>query len=229
MSAKPLLPAMPVASHLPLMASLLRASALALALGAGLQGCVPVLATGAVVGVLSATDRRTVGAQTEDESIGWKVVQIASRYGDRAHINGTSYNRKLVLTGEVPDEATKAEVVAAARAIPNVREVWDELVIGFNSSHSSRVNDAYVTSKVRGRFVDSSQFSVNHVKAFTEAKVVYLLGLLTAREASAVTEVARSTAGVSKVVSLIEIISDAEARRLDKTGSGEKTSGAGQN
>lgn len=184
-----------------------------------LQGCIPVVATGVVVGALAANDRRTLGSQTEDESIGWKISnRLSERFGDRLHVNATSYNRKVVLTGELPDEAMRADVLALVRRTENVAGVWDELVVAPSSSMGARTTDTYITSKVRARFLDSGQFSANHVKAFTEAKTVYLLGILTAREASAAVEVARTTAGVVKVVSLIEIISDAEARRLDNQG-----------
>lgn len=184
-----------------------------------LQGCVPVVATGVVVGALAANDRRSLGTQTEDESIGWKVGnRLSERFGSRIHVNATCYNRKLVLTGELPEEAMRAEVLAVARRTENVQAVWDEMVVAPISSVGARTADTYVTSKVRARFLDSGQFSANHVKAFTEAKVVYLLGMLTNREASAAIEVARTTAGVTKVVSLLEIISDTEARRLDNQG-----------
>ena len=181
-----------------------------------LQGCFPVVAAGFGTGVLAAIDRRSVGAQTEDETIEWKALARASeRAGDKAHVNATSFNRKLLLTGEAASPEIKAEIERAVAAIPNVVRVYNELAIAGASSLSARSNDAYITSKVKARFIDANRFNVNLVKVVTEANTVFLLGLVTQREADAAIELARTTAGVMKVVNVMEIISEAKARELD--------------
>ncbi|MCX8145981.1 MAG: BON domain-containing protein [Azovibrio sp.] len=181
-----------------------------------LQGCFGVAVAGATVGVLAAADRRSLGVQTDDEAIELKATSRLSKdIRDRAHVNFTSYNRRVLLTGEVPDEATKARVADEVSRIENVQGVWNELVVAGNSSLSSRSNDAYITSKVKARFIDANQFAANHVKVVTEAGTVFLLGIVTEREAQAAVQVARTTAGVRKVVNVMQIVSDAEARRID--------------
>lgn len=197
------------------MKKLLLATLLAAALPT-LTGCVPVIATGAAVGTLAALDRRSVGTQTEDEGIEWKIAgRIAEQFGDRAHVNQTSFNRRVLITGEVPDEATRAEIERLAAATPNVRGVWNELQVGPPSAFSTRSNDAYITSKVKARFIDSNRFRANLVKVVTETGAVYLMGLVTQAEADAAVQIARTTAGVRKVVNVMEIITPQQARELD--------------
>jgi len=172
-----------------------------------LHGCVPVIVGGAAAtGVVVAEDRRTVGTLTEDESI---ELKASSRIGDRlksAHVNVTSYNRMVLLTGEVPDASAKAAAEKIARAVENVRSVINELQVAGNSALSSRANDSYVTSKVKARFIDGQRFNAVHVKVVTESNVVYLLGLVKKQEANDATEIARTTAGVQRVVRVFEYI-----------------------
>lgn len=180
----------------------------ALGLVPQLQGCVEMAVVGAGAAVLAADDRRSVGAQAEDKDIALRAEsRVGDRYGDKVHVNVTSYNRNVLLTGEAPDAATKTEVERIMREIPNVRGVVNEIQIAGVSSFSARGNDSYLTSKVKARFLDnSSSFSVNHVKVVTEAGVVYLLGLVTRKEAEAAVEIARTTGGVQKVVRVFEYI-----------------------
>jgi osmotically-inducible protein OsmY len=181
-----------------------------------LQGCVPVVAAGVTTGVLATFDRRSLGAQTEDETIEWKASsRVSEKFGDKVHINYTSYNRKVLLTGEVPSAEIKSEAEAIVSAVTNVQGVYNELAIGVITAYSARSNDAYITSKVKGRFVDANRFNAIHVKVVTEAGNVYLMGLVTQREADAAVEVTRTTSGVKKVINVMEIISDAKARELD--------------
>ncbi len=182
-----------------------------------LQGCIPVAAGGAAVaGAVMVTDRRTSGTYVEDEGIEWKVSShIKDRFGDATHVNVTSYNRNVLLTGETPDERTRNELSAIASKVENVRGIVNEAVVGPISSLSARGNDSLITSNVKARFVDANRFSANHVKVVTEANVVFLLGLVTRAEADAATEVARTSQGVRKVVRVFEYINDAEARRID--------------
>ncbi len=201
----------------------------ALLLGAtvvpALQGCFPVVAAGVTTGVLATVDRRSLGAQTEDESIEWKAsARAKEKYGDQAHLNFTSFNRKVLMTGEVPTAEAKAEVERIVAAIPNVQGTHNELTVGPVTSYSDRSNDSFITSKVKTRSVDSGKFNPVHVKVVTEAGVAFLLGMVTQPEADAAINVARTTAGVKKVVNLLEIITPAKARELDvnQTNNGNK-------
>ena len=181
-----------------------------------LSGCVAAVATGATAGALAVIDRRSFGTQTEDEGIEWKILGNAmNKYGEKVHLNQTSYNRKVLLSGEVPDEQTREEIGRMAAGVPNVQQVWNELQIGAPSSFQNRSNDAFITSKVKGRFVDGGKFRANLVKVVTEAGTVFLLGMATRQEADSAIEIARTTAGVKKVVNLMEIISADQAKRLD--------------
>ncbi len=172
-----------------------------------LQGCFPVVATGAGTGVLMAEDRRTSGTFIEDQGIELKASnRLDEKFKDTVHINITSYNRTILMTGEVPTDAAKQEAEKIVRGVPNVGNVLNELAIGGNSSYTSRSNDSYLTSKVKVRFVDLGKFQANHVKVVTENNVVYLLGLVTRKEAENAVEIARTTGGVQKVVKLFEYI-----------------------
>jgi len=188
-----------------------------------LQGCFPVVAAGVGTGVSAAVDRRSLGTQTEDESIEWKASsRVGDKLKDRGHFNFTSYNRKVLLTGEVVSEDVRMEAERVVSSIPNVQGVYNELTVGPSSSLTNRSNDAFITSKVKGRSVDSGKFNALHLKVVTEAGTVFLLGLLTQAEADAAIHVARTTAGVKKVVPLIEIIAPAKARELDVAQSSKK-------
>lgn len=179
-----------------------------LGLAPQLQGCVEMAVVGVGAAILAANDRRSVGAQTEDQEIELRgSSRINDRFGEKVHINVTGYNRNALLSGEAPDAATKEQIEKIVREIPNVRGVVNEIQIAALSSYSARGNDSYLTSKVKARFVDNSgAFSVNHVKVVTEAGVVYLLGLVTRKEADAAAEIARTTGDVRKVVRVFEYI-----------------------
>ena len=135
-----------------------------------LSGCVPLVVGAAVGGTaLVATDRRSVGAQADDEAIELKIAeQRNTRYGDRVHVNVTSYNGIVLLTGEVPDEATKRDIAQLARGTDRVRAVHDEIAVRPNTPMSERTNDTYLTGLVKSRFVEKNQFSATHVKVVTE-------------------------------------------------------------
>jgi len=176
-------------------------------LAANLSACVPVAAGAAAEGGLIASDRRTSGAYVEDEAIEWKAVkQINNTLGDKAHVNVTSYNRNVLLTGEVADEAAKQKVESLIKGIENVRTVTNELTIGMLSSITARGNDSYLTSKVKARMLAENKFSANYVKVVTEAGAVYLMGLVTRKEADDAVEIARGTDGVEKVVKVFEYV-----------------------
>lgn len=181
-----------------------------------LQGCFPVVAAGVTSGVMATVDRRSLGTQTEDETIEWKAsAQVSEKLGDKAHLNFTSYNRKVLMTGEVPNEDAKSEAERIVGGLPNVQGVHNELVVGPASSFTNRSNDSFITSKIKSRSVDSGKFNPVHVKVVTEAGSAFLLGMVTQAEADAAINVARTTAGVKKVVNLMEIITPAKARELD--------------
>ena len=171
-----------------------------------LQGCAEtVIAVGAGAVVMSATDRRSTGAQVDDEGIELRVTnRVDERFGDKVHVNVTSYNYVVLLTGEVPDASTRSEVEKIARAAPGVRSVANELQVAGVSSFGARTNDSYITSKVKARFLDIGHFNPNHVKVVTEANAVYLMGIVTQAEADQAVEIARTTSGVLKVVKIFE-------------------------
>ncbi|MCK9987193.1 MAG: hypothetical protein AzoDbin1_03665 [Azoarcus sp.] len=201
----------------------LQASRRTLLLGLGaaatlplLQGCFPLVAGGVGAGAAMVADRRTSGAYVEDEGIEWRTSSaLRDRLGDAVHINVTSFNRNVLLTGEAPSEAHRAEAERVAGGIANVKGIVNEIQVAGTSSLTSRGNDSLITSKVKARFVDSAQFSANHIKVVTEAGTVFLLGIVTRREADAATEVARRTDGVRKVVRVFEYITDQQARQLE--------------
>lgn len=173
-----------------------------------LHGCAPLVIGGAAAGgVMVAQDRRTVGTVTEDEGIELKTAgRISERYRDGVHVNVTSFNRSVLLTGEVPDAATRTEIERIARGVENVRNVYNETVVSGVTSFTARSNDGIITSKVKGRFVDAGKFNALHVKVVTENNVVYLMGLVKRQEAADATEIARTTSGVQKVVRVFEYL-----------------------
>lgn len=181
-----------------------------------LQGCFPAVVAGAAVGVMSIHDRRSTGTQTDDETTEWRAkATIPEQYKAQSRVNFTSYNRRLLITGEVPNEDAKSAIEAAARKIEGVREIYNELGIGQVSSLSSRSNDSFIDSKVKGRLVDSNQISANHIKVVTERGITYLMGVVNEREAKVAITVARTTTGVLKVVNIMEVLSEEDIRRLD--------------
>jgi osmotically-inducible protein OsmY len=181
-----------------------------------LAGCFGAVAVGAGSGALMLVDRRVSETYLADEGIEIRAAnRIGERFGDRAHVNVTSYNRMVLLTGEVPDAAAKAEAEKIASTVPNVKSISNELAIAGPTSFGGRSNDTYITSKVKARFVDHNQFAANHVKVVTEAGVVFLLGLVTQPEANSAVEIARTTGGVQKVVRVFEIISADQAKMMD--------------
>jgi osmotically-inducible protein OsmY len=171
-----------------------------------LQGCeLALLGAGGAAAYSAIDDRRTTGMQIEDERI--ELVagnRVGERFGEKVHFNATSYNRWVLLTGEVADEKTRGEIEKIILAIPNVRGAANELQVAGISSLGSRTNDSFITSKVKGRFVDALSFRPVHVKVVTEASIVYLMGVVTDKEAEEAVEIARTTGGVRKVVKIFE-------------------------
>lgn len=190
-----------------------------LALVAGLAqlaGCAPLLLGGAVVGgSLVVTDRRSSAAQLEDQVIEVKAnSRIRETVGERGRASSTSYNRLVLLTGDVVTEADKAAIEQAVSKVDNVKSIVNELAVSGSLSLGSRTNDALISTKVKASIVDSKDLYANSVKVVTERGVVYLLGRVTEREATQAANVARGVAGVQKVVRVFEILSDAELAEL---------------
>ena len=183
-----------------------------------LQGCIEMAIGTAVVGTLAATDRRTLGAQTEDKEIVIKAeTRIPQLVGSAGHVNIASLNRKVLLTGEVRDEAMKAAVEREIFTISGVATIVNELLVGGPSDYTSRSTDALITGKVKASFVDEKNLYANSIKVVTERGIVYLLGRVTQREANLATEIARGVSGVQKVVKVFELITDDELRQMSTT------------
>ncbi len=176
---------------------------------ASLQGCIPLFAAGAAAGTgaLIAEDRRTSGTYLDDEGIELKVGnRVSEKFKDNTHVNATSYNKVVLLTGEVATAAAKSEIGGIATAVPGVRFVVNELVVGNVTTLTQRSGDTYTTTRVKTRFIDGSRFQANHVKVVTEAGVVYLMGIVKRAEAKAAGELASSVSGVKKVVQVFEYL-----------------------
>ena len=184
-------------------------------LAASLSACAPMVVGGALMGSLVATDRRTSGAQLEDEGIELRAAsRIRENLGDRVHISVTSYNRQVLLTGEVPSAQDRALAEQIVAKVENVRSTVNELAVLGNTTLTQRSSDVLVTARVRAGLVDARDLFANAFKVVTERGTTYLMGRVTQREADRATEVVRTTQGVQKVVRLLEIISEDELKAL---------------
>jgi osmotically-inducible protein OsmY len=193
----------------------LAATLLAVAALTALPGCAPLILGGAMVGsVLVATDRRTTGAQVEDQGIELKAGNLVKELATLGHVNVTSYNRMLLLTGEVPDEAQRSRVELALGKIENVKSVVNELAVSGNSSTTSRANDLQLGLKVKASFVDAKDVFANATKVVVERGHVYLMGRVTEREATRAADLASRVPGVAKVVRVFELISEEELAKI---------------
>ncbi|MEP7083733.1 MAG: BON domain-containing protein [Betaproteobacteria bacterium] len=169
-----------------------------------LPGCFPLVATGMGAAVLVADDRRTTGAIIDDETIENKaLIRIQQRHSE-AHVNVTSYNRIVLITGEARNAEIRSDIERMVREVENVRSVQNELSVAMTSTMMLRGNDSVQTSKVKARFVESNKFRANHVKVVTENGIVYLMGLVKRQEAQDAADIARSTGGVQRVVRIFE-------------------------
>jgi osmotically-inducible protein OsmY len=185
----------------------------AAACAAALAGCTaPLLVGGAVAGGAAVVlDRRSTGTQVEDQAIELKAMnRVREAVGDRAHVNVTSYNRQVLLTGEAPSEADRTAIEQAVSRVDNVRTIVNELAVMAPSSLSARSNDAILTTKVKATYVDAKDLHAQAVKVVTERGIVYLMGRVTEREAERATDLARRVAGVQKVVRVFETLTEAE-------------------
>lgn len=182
-----------------------------------LQGCFPVIVGAVGAGVYAATDRRSLGAQADDKVIGARVSsRIEDALSQRAHVNVTSFNRKVLVTGEVPDEASRQKAEQIARSVDNVQSVVADLEIGGMTPQSARNNDAFITARVKAELVKPKDLFANAYKVVTEKRIVYLMGRVTQREGERAAEIVRGTPGVAKVVKVFDYITEEELAQLRK-------------
>ena len=184
---------------------------------ATLQGCIELVAGGAAGGaVVVAADRRTNAAMLEDEGIELKAQSRISdnfkRYSDTIHVNVTSYDRNVLITGEVPSEEVRSGIEKIVKDVQNVRSITNELVVAEPTSLGSRSNDTLITTKVKSRFIEARKFQPNWVKVVTENKVVYLMGIVNHAEADDAAKIASTTSGVEKVVKVFEYTDEADTK-----------------
>ena len=187
-------------------------------LALSLQGCFGVLAGGMLAGTFAASDRRTLGAQTEDKAIVVKgESNLMNVLPGGSHVNVTSFNRHVLLSGEVPDEAAKALAEREINSISGVEHVFNELAVSGSSSFSSRSSDALITSKVLASLVDAKDLYANAFKITTERGIVYMMGRVTQREGQVAAKVASGVNGVQKVVTLYDYISEDDVKAITQS------------
>jgi osmotically-inducible protein OsmY len=194
-----------------------------------LAGCAPVIVGVAVVGgAMIASDRRSSGAQLDDEVIERKAKgRLAEAIPDeRAAINTNSYNRMVLLSGEVPNEADKITAEQVVARIDTVLSVVNELTVGQPETFNERTNDSYITTKVKASLVDAKDLLANSIKIVTHRRVVYLMGRVSEQEANRATEIARGVSGVRKVVRVLEILTPAEVAAMQAKSQAAAASGA---
>ncbi|MBU3627358.1 BON domain-containing protein [Polynucleobacter sp. AP-Reno-20A-A9] len=197
---------------------------IALLIVAQLTACGVLAVGGVAAGATVLADRRTPGVQAIDKGIELEAGNaLAKRFGDNAHINVTSFNQKVLLTGEVKDADIKGEAGAYVKAMKNARSVFNELVIGPNSSYTSRANDSYLESKIKTQMVFTDKLPSNSMVIVAEGSSVYLMGILTQSEADLAKKIASNTNGVKDVYVYFDIISEEEKVRLEKQGKADQT------
>ncbi len=186
-------------------ASWLGAALLAAGTALALTGCVPVVVAGAAAGVMVATDRRSTGAQVDDETIELKLAKaITDKYGSDVHVNAISYNGIVLLVGQVPSTVIQDELTQLAKSTDRVRLVENDTTIGAATDFNARANDTATTGKVKARMIEAAKFAPNHVKVVTERGIVYLMGIVTRQEADDAAQIAATTSGVARVVKVFE-------------------------
>lgn len=172
-----------------------------------LTACAPILIGGAVTAVALTEDRRSSGAFVDDENIENRaLLKVKSRFGDQVHVNITSYNRHVLLSGEATSDAVKRGVEDEVSTVPGIKRVFNEMAVGPQAGVIAVSNDTRLTTIVKTRFLEANRFQANHVKVITEANVVFLMGIVKRAEADAATQLASTTSGVSRVVRLFEYL-----------------------
>ncbi|MBU3616444.1 BON domain-containing protein [Polynucleobacter sp. JS-Polo-80-F4] len=204
--------------------SLLRRFLLTTLVASQITGCAVVAVGGVAAGATIMADRRTPAVQAIDKGIELQAENaLAKRFGDNAHINVTSFNQKVLLTGEVKDADIKGEADAYVKAMKNARSVFNDLVVGPNSTYTSRANDSYLESKIKSQMIFTDQLPSNSMAIVAEGSSVYLMGILTQSEADLAKKVASNTSGVKDVFVYFDIISVEEKKRLEKQGKADQT------
>ena len=204
--------------------SFLRKLFLATLVVSQLSACAVVAVGGVAAGAAVMADRRTPAVQAIDKGIELEAENaLAKRFGDNAHINVTSFNQKVLLTGEVKDADIKGDAGAYVKAMKNARSVFNELVVGPNSNYTSRANDSYLESKIKTQMVFTDQLPSNSMVIVAEGGSVYLMGILTQSEADLAKKIASNTNGVKDVYVYFDIISQEENVRLEKQGNADQT------
>jgi osmotically-inducible protein OsmY len=195
-----------------------------LTLASFLSSCAVVAVGGVAAGASVMADRRPPAVQAIDKGIGLEVENaLDKKFGDNAHINVTSFNQKVLLTGEVKDASIKEQAGAYAKANKNVRSVFNELVVGPNSTYTARANDSYLESKIKTQMIFTDKLPSNSMAIVAEGNSVYLMGILTQNEAAIAKKVASNADGVKDVYAYFDIISDAEKARLEKQGKADES------
>ncbi|NBT83705.1 MAG: BON domain-containing protein [Betaproteobacteria bacterium] len=194
----------------------------------GLAGCFPVVATGVVTGALSVSDRRTTGAQAEDQAI---EIKAFNRFRERfkssqISLSVVSFNRIALVTGYVPDEATKAEAARLVSSIENVRNSLNEIVVGLPPSIRTYGSDTVLTTRVKASMLEAKDLQAQVIKVYTESSTVFLMGIVTEREANRAADIASRVSGVRRVVRAFETISEADLSRMQlQTGGNNPAAG----
>ena len=189
-----------------------------------LSGCGVLAVGGVVAGASVMADRRTPAVQAIDKGIGLEVENaLEKKFGDSAHINVTSFNQKVLLTGEAKDASIKEQAGAYAKANKNVRSVFNELIIGPNSTYTVRANDSYLESKIKAQMIFTDKLPSNSMAIIAEGSSIYLMGILTQHEAGVAKKIASNVNGVKDVYAYFDIISEAEKSRLEKQGRADES------
>lgn len=197
---------------------------IAIFMAAQLSACGVIAVTGVAATATVMADRRSPGVQVIDKGIELQASgAFDQKFGDNAHINVTSFNQKVLLTGEAKTAAIKRDAESYAKGMKNVRSVFNELIIGPNSSYTTRANDAYLESKIKTQMIFTQQLPSNSMVITAEGSSIYLLGILTQSEADLAKKIASNTNGVKDVYAYFDIISDGEKTRLEKAGKADES------
>jgi osmotically-inducible protein OsmY len=197
---------------------------IAIIVASQLSACGVIAVTGVAATATVMADRRTPGVQAIDKGIELQASgAFDQKFGDNAHINVTSFNQKVLLTGEAKTAAIKADAESYAKGMKNVRSVFNELIIGPNSTYTTRANDAYLESKIKTQMIFTQQLPSNSMVITAEGSSIYLIGILTQSEADLAKKIASNTNGVKDVYAYFDIISDGEKTRLEKAGKADES------
>ena len=187
----------------------------AVLLSMSLSACAPLMFGGVIGGAMVASDRRTTGIQVEDEGIEQRAASaMRENFGTKEHINITSYNRQVLISGEVTSDLVRRQAEQLVGKVQNVRGVINELAVGPASSNSERASDVLLAAKVKAAMVDTEDVFANVYKVVAERGTIYLMGRVTQREAQRATDVVRGVSGVKRVVRVFEYLTEDELRAL---------------